>query len=125
MGNIMTESEIQKEILDWLRRSGWKAWKNHVGPVRVKGARTFNQKKGSPDIEAIKNGIFLALEVKTGKGKLDPDQIIWLEDIARHGGVSVVAHSLETAMLGVTKKTAKGAIIDEVYYSKDFGIRSH
>ncbi len=113
----MTETEIQKEILTYLQRTGWMAWKNHVGSVKVRGGRTTNQKKGSPDIEAIKNGLFLGVEVKTGTGHIQQVQVDWLENIVKHGGMALVVHSLETAIIGL------GDWGGGVWYSKDFNIR--
>ena len=89
------ESEIQKQILDWLNHSGFMAWKNHVGPVFMSGRMAPNPCKGSADIFAIKQGMFFAIEVKTPIGVLAPHQKLWLERARSYGAIALVATSVE------------------------------
>ena len=74
--------------------------------------------------EAVKNGIYLAIEVKGPTAKLQEDQLAWLQDVARHGGVSIVVGSLKDAILAITQKTANGAVIENVWIGKDIKFRA-
>lgn len=40
-------------------------------------------------------GIFTAIEVKTGKGRVRPDQVTFLEHVEERGGIGVVGRSSE------------------------------
>jgi hypothetical protein len=113
------ESIIQQEILDYLHRTGWMAWNNDTFGLVMKGRRVKNKKKGSPDIEGIKNGVYLACEVKGPNAKLQEDQLAWLQNVARHGGVGMVVGSLKDAILAITQRTAKGVKSEGVWIGKD------
>lgn len=53
-------------------------------------------RKGISDILGLfSDGVFLAIEVKSKKGRLTPDQKSFLEDVKKHGGVAIVARSVE------------------------------
>lgn len=55
--------------------------------------------KGLPDIIVIvpPGGLFLALEVKSAKGTLRPDQKLFRDDLERNGGIYRVVRSLGDA----------------------------
>jgi hypothetical protein len=52
-------------------------------------------KVGSGDLFAVKDGKFLSVEVKKPKGKPTENQLLWLEDVRLHGGLAVIAHSVQ------------------------------
>ena len=114
------ESLIQQEILDYLQRTGWFAWNNTTaGPV-MKGRRVKNNaRKGSPDIEALKNGLYLACEVKGPRAKLQEDQLAWLQRVVRHGGLAIVVGSLGDAMLDIEEKTTQRGENADIWIGKD------
>ena len=114
------ESIIQQEILDYLHRTGWMAWNNKtVGLRGGGGGRAKNQKKGSPDIEGIKSGVYLACEVKGPNAKLQEEQLAWLQNVVRHGGIAMVVGSLKDAVLAITQRTVKGAKSEDIWIGKD------
>ena len=114
------ERIIQQEILDYLQRTGWMAWNNDTtGGIGRGGRRVTNKKKGSPDIEALKNGIYLACEVKGPRTTLKEYQLAWLNNVARHGGISIVVGSLKDAVLAITQKTAEGARREDIWIGRD------
>ena len=89
-----SEADIQKDLLSWLHKSGYKAWKNYLGPMYIQGGkRARNPNSGQPDIFGIsrlKPGRLFAIELKSLKGKLSDEQrkeIIELEK----AGVYVIA----------------------------------
>lgn len=51
--------------------------------------------QGSADIFALKKGKLYALEVKSSTGKLSNDQIGFLENINKNGGIGIVVRSIE------------------------------
>lgn len=91
----MKESEIQKQCLVYLHDNDYFAWKNHMQGMKVGGAKVKNPAAGSPDIMAIKDGKFYAIEVKTPIGKVSPHQYEWLNKAHQHGAIAMVVRSLE------------------------------
>jgi len=92
----MTESAIQKQILDYLKMRGFIAFRNNVGHVRV-GSNWINLgEAGMSDIIGmLPGGKFLAIEVKTPKGKIRPPQLEFLHKVNEGGGLGIVARSVE------------------------------
>ena len=56
------------------------------------------QIKGVSDILGIWEGQPIAIEVKSEKGRVSPDQKIFLERFKKEGGIAFVARSVEDAM---------------------------
>lgn len=85
---MANESKIQKEILDFLKQHGFWAI-NIVGGV--------TQKRGTPDILACVQGLFVALEVKdpTGNHPVTSAQQINLRKIRSAGGIGAVVTSVD------------------------------
>lgn len=90
----MTESQLTKKIIDFLRSKGALAVKIHGG--------TF-QSRGLPDIIGCYKGLFFGLEVKLpGKEKtLTPLQAKKLADIRGVGGVGEMITTKEEAWKAV------------------------
>lgn len=90
-----TEIEIQKQILEYLRRHpriGLAARNSQIKSGHYLGGLG----KGSSDIVATLRGSGRAvfIEVKGPKGKASDDQLFWLEDRRREGCVVGVARSV-------------------------------
>lgn len=105
MGKPMNpkESEIQREICDWLNRAGFFFWRANNIPVFGRsndGQKRFRAlpkytPKGIPDILILSNGVLIGLEVKRGGvKKVRPEQEIFGEKMECHGGRYHVVHSL-------------------------------
>lgn len=97
----MRESEIQKQILTWLKARGILCWKTHMDGVRIKGGRGTNPMKGFPDLFGLLPtgvGRAFAIEVKAPKGQLSPEQVSWREKLEAKGVIYVLARSLDDAM---------------------------
>ena len=95
----MTEHSTQSAILDLIRLRGGVATRVNSGSAIfkrdgktqvIKGAD-----KGTSDIIALYKGVYLAIEVKFGKGKPTPEQIAFLESVANAGGVGLVAYDID------------------------------
>lgn len=68
----MTESQLQKLVLEYLRKAGYYAWRQHS--VGFKG-RYHSSQKGIADICFFnKRGQTVYLEIKTERGKQNEDQ---------------------------------------------------
>jgi hypothetical protein len=94
------EKAIENQILSWLK------WKG-IFTFKIKTMGTYDPtlkrfrtpspwyKRGVSDILGIFKGKPLAIEVKTLKGKLSPAQVVFQQEWKEHGGISIVARSIE------------------------------
>lgn len=80
------ETAIRRAITDFLRVHGWKV-------VRI--VQSALSEKGIPDLVAVKDGWHVWIEVKTPTGRLSAKQKEWLDDLAAHGGMYIVARGVE------------------------------
>jgi hypothetical protein len=101
VNNSAAHSELVNAIAVALSREGVMIWKNATGMARsVTGALIRFGLPGSSDLFAVlpPNGRFLAIECKTGAGKPKKNQDKFAAAIARHGGIYVVARSVQDAL---------------------------
>ena len=99
------ENQIQQEILYFLHLVPAVKffWRNNTGAVKAqyKGKSRFIRfgEAGLSDILGILNdGKFLAIEVKTAKGKLTEKQEDFLNTVIRANGVGFIARSVKDVM---------------------------
>jgi VRR-NUC domain len=91
----MKESELLSFSLKYLKSKGIVHWRVANGPVmHTIGKRVFFKPspiKGMPDIAGIMScGRFFALELKSAKGRLSPEQVTWINKINDTNGVALV-----------------------------------
>jgi len=100
----MKESDIQKKILDYLRKNklGYYA-KFHNGPY---GAR------GVSDIVGTHRGIAVFIEVKSEKGRLTKLQEKFLREVREEGAVAGVARSVEDAKGLISQARLMAAVLN-------------
>jgi hypothetical protein len=91
----ISEHDVQVQILDFLRYNHFKFWRNNVGAIKYDMRFVRYGEVGSPDIMAIKNGKFYAIEVKSPTGKLSEAQELWLAEANQHGAIVIIAHSID------------------------------
>lgn len=99
--NRKLESEIQREICDYLAYKGLFFWRSNNIPVFGRsndGIRRFRKlpkytPHGLPDIIVIKNGHFIGLEVKRENTKQTPEQVTMQYNIEDNGGYYYVITS--------------------------------
>jgi len=86
---ILSERDFSTQIESLLKLFGWR-WV-HSRPARTEhGWRTaLSGHKGFVDIVAVRNGMCLFIELKSGKGKLSDEQEEWIRELK-----SVADHSL-------------------------------
>ena len=97
----MKENDIQNQILDYLTyKRGIYFWRSNNVPIFDPTKKIFRKMpkhtpKGLPDITVIKDGKYIAVEVKA-KGKyLSKDQKIFKENIEKNGGTYILARCIE------------------------------
>lgn len=96
----MTEQEIQKKVLNHLKREEWMAIKTIM-----------LNKAGMPDIIAFKDGVTIFLEVKKPGGKLTPLQKNRLETLREKGFIAKVIYDpfdLTYILLNIMIKDLQG-----------------
>ena len=99
------EKQLVNAILTEYRKRGAFAEKIHGGPSQPRLV----------DIIACYHGYFIALECKTGTGKLTPSQAHVLRDVDRAGGIAETAWTLEDAM-GILTSIDR-SIVERAYYA--------
>ncbi len=88
------ETEITSAIRSVLEAWGIWVWKQWQGPMSCP--------RGVSDLIGIApGGKFLAIEVKTEKGRLTEHQERFLEAVRRSGGIALVARSVEDVIEGL------------------------
>ena len=108
------ETKIQNQILLALSKSGCTVWRNETSgawvgrqihragdQVTLTNAHmmTFGLCVGSSDIIGITpSGLFLAIEVKTAKGRATKEQLRFIEAVRKAGGIAGIARSVEEAL---------------------------
>lgn len=108
------ETRIQNRILLALSDAGCTVWRNETAgawmgkqihregdQVTLNNARmmTFGLAVGSSDIIGITpEGRFLAVEVKTPKGRASKEQLRFIEAVNNAGGIAGIARSVEEAL---------------------------
>ena len=104
-----SESELQQQIRIALgTEPGLVLWRNSVGVADVGGrVQRFGLCKGSADLIGILDGRFVALEVKTERGRVSPEQQLFLDLVRRRGGFAAVVRSIDDARAAVTRARSK------------------
>ena len=88
-----TEAEITRAIRQCLNGLGCWHWKHWSGPM--------THPKGISDIIGIWETRFLAIEIKTKKGRVSEHQEKFLEHVRRNGGIAFVARSIDDVIKGL------------------------
>lgn len=108
------ETKIQNRILLALSEAGCTVWRNETAKawvgrilhkdgqhVTLANARmvSFGLCTGSSDLVGItQSGRFLAIEVKTAKGRASKEQLIFIDAVNSAGGIAGIARSPEEAL---------------------------
>lgn len=77
------EKDVKAEVKKLLDKHGWFWW---MPPANGYG------KSGIADFNAIKNGVFLAVETKFGNNKPSPMQYGWLNSVQAESGFAFVVN---------------------------------
>lgn len=106
-----SESQIQKEIIAWLKEDGYLFSRLYLGPVinHIGGKKVYskNPNSGWPDIIGLSKSFprfFFGIEIKSANGKLSEKQKIKISEIENAGGFCIAARSLEDAKCLLTEE---------------------
>ena len=93
----MRESEIQKDILDYLYYKPGLFWRNQPNGLMSKRRKATSKHSfnGVSDILGILKGRFIAIEVKTSTGKPSKEQVDFIAQVNALGGKAFIARSIE------------------------------
>jgi Holliday junction resolvase len=89
---LKTETEIKKEITDYLKAIGYKVYRMQAGFIK-KGFQL--NSPGTPDLLAIGPRITVWIEVKAADGKLRESQVKEIAEIEEMGQCVLVARSVQ------------------------------
>jgi hypothetical protein len=86
----LSKAQIRASAIKELTWRGFTVWVQNNLAVR---GRKFIGKRGQSDVMGFRNkdGVILACEVKTVNDKLSDDQITFLNDIKKAGGIAYLA----------------------------------
>ena len=104
--NTKPEAAALKEVLIALAAHSDVAWceRMNSGAVRIGGRFVRFGWRGCPDVLGqLKDGRLLGVEVKADKGRLRPEQTIFLERIRLAGGVAFMARNCLDVMQELDK----------------------
>jgi hypothetical protein len=96
----MRESAVQVDVrLVYGQADGFVVWRNNSGIAEFNGQKVrYGVGIGGADLLGVApGGLFLAVEIKTLTGRLEPDQLRFLELVWQLGGVACVCRSEEQA----------------------------
>ena len=97
----MKESDIQRLIMLALSEAGCLIWRNNTGVLKNAAGIPikFGLCVGSSDLIGLTpTGQFLAVEIKTCKGRATPEQLRFIEAVCARGGVAGIARSPAEAL---------------------------
>ena len=97
----MREQDIQRLIMLALSEAGCLIFRNNVGVLKNAAGIPirFGLAVGSSDLIGIApGGRFLAVEIKTSKGRATPEQLRFIEAVRARGGIAGIARSPAEAL---------------------------
>jgi hypothetical protein len=96
----ISASDLTKMMMDYLKDNGNEVWRNNNLAVR---GRAFIGRKGVPDIIGYskKYGHFVCCEIKAIGDRLSSDQMVFLEQIATAGGISMLCQQIRDESITV------------------------
>ena len=92
----LSEKQIQQQIEDYLRASGWFVWRSPHIPR--KPGHNYQGTTGEPDVKAVRKREFVMIEVKRPGGKATAQQLMFMKRINGEGFKAFVAQSVEEVM---------------------------
>lgn len=108
----MSEADLYPPILLALSRAGARVFRNNVGQARYANGHVvrYGLAPGSSDLIGwTADGRFMALEVKTPRGRLTTEQQAFLDAVARAGGIAACVRSPEDALRAIGAVEIEGA----------------
>lgn len=97
----MSEAEVLRQIRLGLNAPGRVFWRNNVGVAEFPSGERVAYGVGGPggsDLLGIVDGHFVAIEVKSARGRLTAEQKRFIDLVRRCGGRAGEARSVEDAI---------------------------
>lgn len=119
----ISEADLQRQCMKFMRDRGILVWRNPIGPVLHRymknGAMVTSWKKsplkGFPDTSGIMRGKhrgkFFAIEFKSESGRTSPEQLAWHKDLMEAGVFVAVVRSFDELLC----RLVEWGQIDEVF----------
>jgi Holliday junction resolvase len=79
LADLQTERAFQRQVCDLLKLYGW--WVSYHWS-------SLHSPRGWPDVFALKGGRALALELKTERGRVRPEQVEWIAALNEIPGIT-------------------------------------
>jgi len=122
---LQLESEIQREICDWLHENKFFFWRQNNVPVFARSndgkmryrALPKYTPKGLPDIMLVYRGVFFGIEVKRPGCKLTPEQKVFALALRSQGGFYLMADSVSQVQQFFGQKQAEADPLESVRLS--------
>ena len=115
-----TEAQIQRTITDWLALAGIPFTVTDAAHVTINGVTKGRAKirRGWPDITAClpPDGTLLAIECKSARGRLRPEQVETIAQLEDAGALTVVARSLEDVTDLIAERLESHRWLDGSYF---------
>ncbi len=89
-GPIPKESEIRAQVKEFLQWQGWFVF------YHLQGLGSY---PGLPDMQAVKDGRTIYIEIKRPGGRQSPGQKKFQQELEAAGGVYIVAREVDDLML--------------------------
>lgn len=70
----ISEKEFQSQVIQLAKLLGWLVYHTHDSRRSV---------AGFPDLILLRNGRLVVIELKVGKNRATPEQVVWLEAFAK------------------------------------------
>ena len=104
-----SEKELQSAIIEYLTLNSIFHWRQNTGAfvAEYKGKKRIVRfgVPGISDILGVQRGRLFAIEVKARGGKLTYLQENFLKNVSDHGGIAIVARSLDDVIEGLRDET--------------------
>jgi len=88
---VVTEAKIQSQIISYLEKKGYYV-------VKI----IQSNKNGWPDLQALKDGKLVFIEVKREKGIVSELQKFRHKELAKYGFKTIIAHNINELENGLT-----------------------
>lgn len=104
--NKREESQLVNMAIRWLYLQGCYVWRNNTGAFKAQGSNRYIAfgLKGSADIIGMvgtgpNRGRFIAVECKSTKGRIKPEQKLFRDRVLAKGGFYILARSLDDLIM--------------------------
>lgn len=107
---ITNETQLVKSILNAVNYYGF-FWRNNTGANKINNGNGTRFVRfglpGSSDIIGVYKGCFVAIEVKSERGRISESQRKFSKHIADNGGIYILAYSVDDALKGLLNDKRK------------------